>query len=111
MGGYPSGGGARNIEKYKTILSANIGSATADTDNTYHVIFCYMSAPGTEVNGLYITGGYANGAGDNANGGGVYLKGFNSAPGLFGCVIANNQTPGDGAGIFQLHDGRVYNGT
>jgi hypothetical protein len=192
MGGYPSGGGDRDIDQYKTVLSANIGSATADTDNTYHVIFCYMSAPGTEINGLSITGGYADGSGDNANGGGiyvrdktsryyhvtikdcmvyknyaaggggginitqkgdiyncvirdnhskgggggvmliddarahntliinnysetygggVYLKGFNSAPGLFGCVIANNQTPGDGAGIFQVHDGRVYNCT
>jgi hypothetical protein len=192
MGGYPSGGGDRDIEQYKTILSANIGSATADTDNTYHVIFCYMSTPGTEINGLYITGGYADGSGDNANGGGiyvkdrtsryyhvtikdcrvysnyaaggggginitqkgdiyncvirdnhskggggglmliddarayntliinnysetrgggVYLKGFNGAPGLFGCVIANNETPGDGAGIFQSSDGRVYNCT
>ena len=192
LGGYPSGGGDRDIEQYKTILSANIGSATADTDNTYHVLFCNMSAPGTEINGLYLTGGYADGEGDDANGGGiyvknhtsryyhvmitdcriygnyaaggggginitqkgdiyhciirdnrskgaggglkliddaraynsliinnysedrgggVYLKGFNTAPGLFGCIISNNETPGDGAGIFQDHDGRVYNCT
>ncbi len=192
LGGYPTGGGTRDIKKYKTILSGNIGLATADTDNTYHVIFCNMSAPGTEINGLYITKGYADGDGDDANGGGiyvknhssryyhviitdceiygnyaaggggginitqkgdiyhcvirdnrskgagggimliddarayntliinnyskergggVYLKGFNSAPGLFGCIISNNETPGDGGGIYQLHDGRVYNCT
>ncbi len=46
-----------------------------------------------------------------SRGGGVYLKGFNTAPGLFGCIISNNETPGDGAGIFQLHDWRVYNCT
>ncbi len=192
LGGYPTGGGTRDIEQYKTILSANIGSATADTDNAFHVLFCNMSSPGTEINGLYLTGGYADGVGDDANGGGiyvknrtsryyhvtitdcriygnyaaggggginitqkgdiyhcvirdnrskgaggglmliddaraynsliinnysegggggVYLKGFNTSPGLFGCVISNNETPGDGAGIFQDHDGRVYNCT
>jgi hypothetical protein len=188
MGGYPAGGGLRSEVEYKTILSGDIGVAGDMTDNTYHVIMCDQTGPTTVIDGFYITGGYADGSGDDALGGGIYVKtnssryygvtiirchvydnyavsgggitidqkgeiyfsvieknragtyggglnihndgrayntvirnnyagsggggvnigGFNSAPGLINCIISNNETAGDGSGIWQ-GESRVIN--
>ena len=37
-GGYPNGGGARNVTANPTVLSGAIGSATDSSDNSYHVV-------------------------------------------------------------------------
>jgi hypothetical protein len=38
LGGYPSGGGIRNANANKTILSGDIGTRELDTDNSYHIM-------------------------------------------------------------------------
>lgn len=50
---------ARSVEMNRTILSGEIGSASAD-DNAYTVIFTKNVSSGTLVDGFVITGGSAN---------------------------------------------------
>ena len=188
MGGYLSGGGGRDIWGHPTILSGDIGVQGDLTDNTYHVLYLYQTSPATVIDGIFITGGYADGSGDDGSGGGIYVQthssryygvtiircriydnyaitgggvnidqkgeiyyskiennraasyggglsihddgrayntvirnnyagtggggvsigGFNSAPGLFNCIISNNETAGEGSGIYQ-GESRVFN--
>src|SRR5690606_22309044 len=63
-GGYPNGGGTRNIQANPTILSGDIGNPDDKTDNSYHVMVIAGTLPGTEavvIDGLTVTGGNANG--------------------------------------------------
>lgn len=72
-GGYPAGGGSRNVAAYPTILSGNIGNPNITTDNSYHVLAVAGLAVGADsvvVDGLTLTRG--NGAGANGN---VFLNG------------------------------------
>ena len=188
MGGYLSGGGGRDIWGHPTILSGDIGVQGDPTDNTYHVLYLSQTNPATVIDGIFITGGYADGSGSDGNGGGIYVQtnssryygvtiircriydnyaingggvnidqkgdiyyskiennraasyggglsirndgrayntvirnnyagtggggvnigGFNSVPGLFNCIISNNETAGEGSGIYQ-GESRVYN--
>ena len=190
IGGYPSGGGVRSLTDHQTVLSGDIGVQGDPSDNTYHVISCNQTNPATVLDGLYITGGYADGTGEDGNGGGIYVKtnssryygvtiirchvyenyanngggiyinqkgdiyystiennhagsyggglyikddgrsyntvirnnyagqggggvnisGFNGAPGLINCIISNNETAGEGSGVFQ-GESRVINCT
>lgn len=86
-GGFPNGGGAKNILLYPTILSGDIGIKGSNADNSYHVltIVASVSQPAidsnTIVDGCLLKDGNANGTlsfifnGENiprGNGGGVY---------------------------------------
>ncbi len=68
----------RDTSSNRVILSGNIGSVSDPTDNCYHVI-C-MKGSAVTLNGLTVSGGYANGSGSVSmsstflrnSGGGVY---------------------------------------
>ncbi|MEO6834281.1 MAG: hypothetical protein ABI169_18885, partial [Chitinophagaceae bacterium] len=65
-GGFPSGGGARNVSADSVTLSGNIGTATTATDNSYHVMAIAgiaSTADSIIIDGLNISGGNANGTG------------------------------------------------
>lgn len=62
-GGYPNGGGTRNIQNNPTILSGDIGIPDNKTDNSYHVMVMIGMLPDAEpvvIDGVTITGGNAN---------------------------------------------------
>ena len=136
MGGYPAGGGVRNITDHRTILSGDIGVQGDPADNTYHVIMCYQTNPATVLDGLYITGGYADGSGDDGLGGGVYARtntsryygvtiirchiydnyagggggvAINQKGDVYYSVIENNRAASYGGGLYIKDDGRAYN--
>ena len=102
-GGYPAGGGAtRDIEANPTYLSGDLnGDDAADTlvqnlltdptraDNSYHIVYSNLCGSPTLLDGLTITGGQANGAGDLANGGGWYSI-TNSSPTIINCTFTRN---------------------
>jgi gliding motility-associated-like protein len=76
-GGYPSGGGTRDIAGNPTILSGDIGRLNDSTDNSYHVMVIAGNIPATAdsivVDGFTITKGNADGTGTvNYGSSGVY---------------------------------------
>ncbi len=136
LGGYPSGGGWPMVDEHKTILSGDIGVLNDDSDNTYHVIFCNMTNPQTEIARFYITGGYADGDGDDSKGGGIAVKTNSSRyygvsirdcrvygnyakygggiditrkGDIFNSIIENNRCLVSGGGLYINTDGRAYN--
>lgn len=65
-GGYPTGGGQRNIGKNKSILSGNIGNPNSNDDNSYHVLTVNSGVYNTSpifISGVIIQDGNADGAG------------------------------------------------
>lgn len=86
IGGYPSGGGERNLNTNPTILSGDIGTKNNNTDNSYHVLI--ITGLGTTedsvvIDGLQILWGRADGSGsktynrqniDRSDGGGIVIK-------------------------------------
>ncbi len=136
IGGYISGGDIRDWTGHPTILSGDIGVEGDPTDNTYHVITCNQTNPATLLDGLQITGGYADGTGEDGNGGGIYVKTNSSryygvtiirchvygnyaiAGGgihiyqkaeIYYSTIENNRADSYGGGLNIRNDGRAYN--
>ena len=76
-GGYAGYGAAdpdaRDIAAYPTILSGDIGAAGTKTDNSYHVLTANGVGASTVLDGVTVTGGYANGSGANQSYGGGLL--------------------------------------
>jgi hypothetical protein len=63
-----------------TTLSGDIGNAGDNTDNSYHVLYATDVDTSSVFDGFSVTGGYANAAGPNYYGGGIYN--VNSSPTL-----------------------------
>ncbi len=78
----------RLISRYPTILSGNIGDTSVMTDNVYTVITAKNTNASTLLNGIDITGGYADGGDpDNPNdvlssGGGMHISTIGSQMGV-----------------------------
>jgi len=80
----------RDWEANVTILSGDLGSPDVPTDNSYHVLYhpAGLSLDATAVlDGLSITGGYADDPG-HLRGGGMYNEG--SSPTVVHCTFAGN---------------------
>ena len=66
LGGYPTGGGTRNISSNTTILSGDLGTQNDKSDNAYHVIaiasdgYTFIN-DSTVIDGFEIRDGHANG--------------------------------------------------
>jgi hypothetical protein len=86
-GGYPNGGGIRDIAGNPTVLSGDIGTLNDSTDNSFHVMVIAGNIPSTAdsivVDGFTITKGNANGSGtvnystspiSQNSGGGMFMR-------------------------------------
>ncbi|MDC7221157.1 MAG: right-handed parallel beta-helix repeat-containing protein [Spirochaetales bacterium] len=106
----------RNLSTNQTVLSGNIGNPDSAEDNSYHVL---IGADEAVLNGLYITGGYADGAGGEVydNKGGAVLNywgGYRVRPDLeptLGfdmtfeeCVFYENYAQ-EGGAVYTYHGG------
>ncbi len=84
----------RDWETYITILSGDIGTLGNNTDNTYHVVYCFNVGTQTILDGFSIKDGNANGSSPENNGGGIlnyaYNSGNSSSPVIRNCFICNN---------------------
>lgn len=119
FGGYPVGGGTRNVASNLTYLDGDIGTAGNSTDNAYHVMLIgigednYMSTDSIVVDGFTVKNGNANGTGSarcngygvaQNQGGGIYNL-FESASGntkvvaIRNCTFSNNYAY-FGSGVF-----------
>lgn len=116
-GGFPTTGNPtfadRDIAANATTLSGETGSIAAN-DNCYHVVQLKYADSTTILDGLTISGGYANGSNENANGGGIYNDGsfsplIGSSPLIANCTIINNYANGNGGGIYNRTQGGKAN--
>jgi hypothetical protein len=82
-----------------TVLSGDIGTVGAISDNVYHVVSAYSVNNLSVLDGITITGGNANGATGNF-GGGLYSE--NSSPTLTNIIFSNNSSNGAGGGMFAV---------
>jgi len=80
----------------QTILSADINVPNDANDNSYHVV---VGTDAAILDGFIITGGKADGADANEDGGGIYCNqnGFFT---IRHCVINDNEAKADGGGIY-----------
>lgn len=119
-GGYPAGGGIRNLSANPTTLSGNIGNAATSNDNSSHVMVIVgigSTADSLVVDGFTIQSGYAGHGNNNDPGhdyGGTMVPGYYGGgiyatvpPGYFKGVLrymtvtdnSTNANPGYGAGM------------
>lgn len=114
-GGFPTGGGIRNIKDNPTILSGDIGTPGSKTDNSYHVMVMTnipASAGSVVIDGFTIRDGNADGVGSpyiyngsetNQNeGGGILLRLNNntSKVAISNCIITDNAASANAGGIY-----------
>jgi parallel beta-helix repeat protein/predicted outer membrane repeat protein len=112
-GGYPAGGGTRNVGANVTILSGDIDSLGNNADNCYHVVVALAASiggVGVTIDGVTIQGGNANATYNNfftvngnqtvlrGGGGGIYIAlGTNTLAN--NTLSANSATIGGGIHI------------
>lgn len=109
-GGYPAGGGLRNLSQHVTILSGDLAQDDLNTDgndliedvtqivghNAYSVVSAGFSSEAVTLSGLTITAGLANTV-DNFSGGGIRIR--NNPLRLHDCWIVGNRAANSGAGL------------
>ena len=81
-----------------TILSGDIGTASDNSDNSYHVVYGTGLEATTILDGFTITDGNANGTGNAASGGGMYTT--NSSPKLTNVTFLSNTAIDRGGGMY-----------
>lgn len=97
----------RNPEKYKVILSGNIGDINSAHDNSHTVVLIGAADKNTVLDGFFIADGTANSAGATAapsrSGAGMYVMGASknnpSTPIIRNCTFYNNYGR-DGGGVY-----------
>lgn len=101
----------RDPAAHPTVLSGDLlgddgpGFAGRE-DNAFHVLVLSASGPvtaETQVDGLIIRGGHADGLGDDAGGGGL-LSFFPAVPALHACVLEDNYARIDGGAVQARRD-------
>ncbi|MBL9119529.1 MAG: right-handed parallel beta-helix repeat-containing protein [Phycisphaerae bacterium] len=100
-GGYIGSGpnpDGRSLANSNTRLSGEIGSSST-ADNSFHVVRAIGVDSTTLLDGVVISGGNANGVGDDSNGGGILM--INSSPHLVRCQFIDNAAK-KGGGIARL---------
>jgi hypothetical protein len=102
-GGYDAASGRRDIVANETVLSGDIDAGNNDA---YHVVIgAGLTTTATVLDGVTVTGGYADGSGSitvnsvagitSANGGGIYIRNSNALT-LIDVTVKDNEAPGTG---------------
>ena len=83
-----------------TVWPPAVSDSTYIKDNSYHVMTLkgYKSSKSVKLSNITVTGGIANGEGDNRNGAGILNKDI--SPTLELCNISRNYAVSSGAGIY-----------
>jgi hypothetical protein len=90
----------------KTLLSGDLGIAGNKNDNAYHVVYMINPSASTQLNGLQVAYGFANGVStDDTYGAGMFIENTNTASGVLGpqmnqLIISNHFSNGRGGGIY-----------
>jgi hypothetical protein len=106
QGGYPQGGGVRDIDcgNNKTILCGDVDRNGDTMNNAYHVVTTNFVSDKTVLDGFCISGGNANGAFPDNDGGGWKNEGYGpnkrSNPTILNTIIRGNHAANFGGGMF-----------
>ena len=92
----------RDIRVSRGVLSGDIGTANDNNDNCYHIV---QGADGAVLDGFVITGGHADGTGDDGSGGG--MSNINVSVTVRNCIFTGNYSRLSGAGILNNGTGAV----
>ncbi|MBN2019515.1 MAG: right-handed parallel beta-helix repeat-containing protein [Sedimentisphaerales bacterium] len=84
----------RDWTENETKLSGDIGTVDVQSDNSYHVV---KGAEGAVLDGFTITGGKANGSGDDRYGGGMFNSGC--SPTVMHCFFSGNSSSNYGGSM------------
>ncbi|UCF04138.1 MAG: hypothetical protein JSV33_09295 [bacterium] len=84
----------RDWRANETILSGDIGVLEDDTDNSYHVVTGSYADQTAVLDGFTITEGYADGAGGDGRGGGMYI--VTGSPTLRNILFTDNYADAGG---------------
>ena len=95
IGGFSPGGNVFDPAVHETILDGNIGAA-GSSDNSFHVVTIPSSTTSSQLNGVIIQNGNANGVLDNS-GAGMLVQGKCQ---LHNSVIKNNQATLAGSALY-----------
>lgn len=87
----------RNPLVNETALSGDLGVAGNRNDNAFHIITVTDPLSKIRVDGFRISFGNANGTGNQANGGAIWIE--NTAPIIANCRFEDNTATGDGGAI------------
>ncbi|RME99795.1 MAG: hypothetical protein D6772_07210, partial [Bacteroidetes bacterium] len=95
----------RRLGQNFTVLSGDIGQLGNPRDNSYTVVYCQAVSESTLLDGVHITGGFADanheGVHPSTCGGGIFIdsQGRSSAPVFRNCVIRDNYAI-NGGGVY-----------
>ncbi|MCA9982008.1 MAG: PKD domain-containing protein, partial [Anaerolineales bacterium] len=90
----------RNFAQNAAILSGDIGTAGVKTDNSYHVVTSSETDHTAVLDGVIISGGYANSEGFHDKGGGILN--INGSPTLANLRLLDNYAMNHGAGMVNV---------
>lgn len=111
-GGYPAGGGTRDIAANPVYLDGNINNTADSSDNSYHVILVVDVATPADsliIDGFTIRNGNADGVlykiykgirVQRNSGGGVFVISGGSYSCFSNCIFTKNTATGSGAGVY-----------
>ena len=92
----------RDWEANETVLSGDIGTPEDNSDNSYHVV---RGADDAVLDGFIVTGGCADGEGEDSYGGGMYNS--HSSPTVTNCTLVGNSAGdaqyGGGGGMYNYY--------
>ncbi len=79
--------------------SGNPADTIIDGTGNFHVVQCVSGeTPVTRLEGFTITGGNANGGGNDSHGGGMFT--LSSSPTVVNCIFSGNSATGNGGGLY-----------
>ncbi len=90
--------GARDPSANVCVLSGDIGTGGDASDNSFHVVTAVGVSSGAVLDGFTITGGNANGGGDDDFGGGMFVD--DASPLVANCTFTDNAATSGGGGLF-----------
>ena len=86
----------RQLGKNVTIIDGS----EADGGNPADHVVLMDGVTNVRLDGLLITGGYANGGYESSNGGGIYIKNVDDTSKIANCVISGNHANEKGGGLY-----------
>jgi predicted outer membrane repeat protein len=105
----------RDIDKYQTILSADLSGEDqlnefSNAENSYHVVTAMFADETAVLEGFAIIGGNANGSSDTSGSGGGFYNSFSSNPTVTNCKFSKNSAILDGGGFFNWYSRPTISG-
>jgi autotransporter-associated beta strand protein len=89
---------ARDVARYASILSGDVGTVGETSDNSYHVVVGSGTNSTAVLDGFTVRAGNAIGDFPNYSGGGMYNS--VGSPTLSNCTFTANSASGEGGGMF-----------